>query len=322
MTTSPPPHRVARVKLSRSDLRALVSSKQTAKAARTKAATPATPKADADLDSEPGRGHDDVDRFERDAKKPPTVASFSTKRTGFSASAVLLGAEFAVKVNHVDPLNEGRKDVKFAWVSDGEHGKVDLESVLLRRTVGKKSRFEVQGPGISAQADDDSLPLKVRFAGLGLTTEMGEAMPHDTTPPRVELKVEVKLTDKSIGSLAALAGATTELTNLTAQLAGSEVGKAIGTVLVGAIPVISAGVAIVSARRAIAAVKDPEGTLTTKSLAIARALADATSVVFPVVGTLANIGLVITAVGLAFNEQRALATSTPSLPAAPATGPP
>ena len=94
--------------------------------------------------------------------------------------------------------------------------------------------------------------------------------------------------------------------------------------LVGAIPVISAGVAVVSARRAIAALKDPEGTFTTKALAVALALADAVSIVFPVSGTIANIGLVITAVGLAFNEQSSLSLSSLSLslslsPSKPAT---
>jgi hypothetical protein len=242
-----------------------------------------------------------VDAFEPEPPKKPT---FSTKRSGFAASTVFFGAEFAVRVNHVDPLNEGRRDVKVAWVADGEHGKVDLEAVLLRRTIGKRSRIELQGPALSAQADAGSLPLKVRFIGVGLSSDISGEMAHDTTPPRVELKVEVKLTDKSVASLAALAGSAAELTDLTAQLAGSEAGKTIGAVLVGAIPVISAGIAVISARRAVAACKDPQATITTKALAVGRALADATCVVFPVIGTLANIGLVLAAVGLAVSEKK------------------
>ncbi|HEY1098665.1 MAG TPA: hypothetical protein VGF99_07045, partial [Myxococcota bacterium] len=265
-----------------------------AKTAKTGAAAARAERAKADgAAAADAAGYDDVDRFEKDdgGTPRPKLASLSTKRTGFSASAVFLGAEFAVKVNHVDPLNEGRKDVKLAWVADGEHGSVDVETILLRRNLGTNSRFELQGPALTAKAADGGLPLKTRFFGVGLTGQLGDEMPHDTTPPRVEVKVEVKLTDKSVGSLAALAGCTQELTNLTAELAGSEVGKALGTALVGAIPVVSGAVAVVSAKRAYEALRDPDGSFTTRSLAVARALADATTVVLPLIGTIANIGI-------------------------------
>lgn len=261
-----------------------------------------------------------VDTFD----KPPRVATFRTKQAGFSASAVFFGAEFAVKVNHIDPLNEGRKDVKLTWANDGVAGGVDLESVLLRRNMGKRGRFELQGPGLSVKASNDGLPLKARFIGIGLATEYGAAMSNDTTPPKVEIKVEVKITDRSIASLAALAGATAELTNVTTQLAGTEAARFLGTALLGAIPVVSGAVAVISARRAVKELRSPEASTTSKVLAVGRALADATCVVLPLVGTLANIGLVMGGLGLAWWQRRkaAKADEAALANAHPPTGPP
>ena len=254
-------------------------------------------------------------------------ATISSKRTGYVASAMFFGAEIAVKVNHVDPLNEGRKDVKFNWVADGSHGLVDVESALWRGRLGKRGRFEIQGPAIQAKAEGEQLPLKVRFTGIGLATDITTDAPGDDTPPRVELKVEVKLTDKSVASLAALAGATEELTGVIADLSASGAGEVIGNVLLTAVPLVTAGVAAFSVRRAVRVVRDPEASTTEKAFAVARAAADATAVVFPVVGTVANIALVVGAVALAKLRGRRRGDEDPpptERPGArpPATGPP
>lgn len=275
----------------------------------------------------------DKDTFERDGAErrdgSGRSATFSTKRAGYTASQVFCGAEFAFKVNHVDPLNEGRKDVKLAWVSDGSHGLVDLESALWRGRLGTRGQFEIQGPGIQAKADDDTLPIKIRFAGLAFAQHITSDMPGDETPPRIELKVEVKLTDKSVASLAALAGATDELTGALAALSGSATGALVADALLVAIPVISGAVAVASARRAIGVIRDDGASRGDKALAVARALADATAVVFPLAGTIANISLVLAAVGLAKMKANTLAktahaggTNDVRSPQAPPTGPP
>lgn len=243
------------------------------------------------------------------------------RRSAFTTSTVFFGAEVAVRVNHVDPLNAGRTDVKLNWINDGQEG-VDLESVLLRRQLGRHGRFEVQGPALQARAHDDGLPLKVRFFGVAATAEVAAPMRHDDTPPRLEVKVEVKLTDRSVASLAALAGATAELTSLTTELAGSATGQVISDVLLTAIPVVSAGVALLSARRAVKTLREPDASVAEKSLAVLRAVADATAVAFPVVGTLLNVALVAGALAWArFGAGSGGTTAAPKT-ASPATGPP
>lgn len=263
----------------------------------------------------------DADAFERggDEKKRSWFARIaqpqvSTKKAAHTSSVFLAGVEIAVKVNHVDPLNDGRRDVKGNWVADGENLAVDLESVLLRRELPKGMRFELQGPALQAKADGESLPLRARFFGVGVTKDVSGEMPHDSTPPRAEVKIEVKLTDRSIGSLAGLAGASAELKSLFADIEGTEAARVIGDALLTAVPVISTAVALVSARRALKTLRDATAPVRTKTLAVLRAIADAVTVVLPLVGTLANLALVGAAVVIARREALH--------PAAPPTGPP
>ena len=118
---------------------------------KTKTKTP-TPKAKAALQQPADT--DTVDTFERDRPDPGggthgggrEAATCSTKRAGFSASQVFCGAEFAFRVNHVDPLNDGRKDVNLAWLSDGSHGLVEFESALWRARLGKRGQFGRSAP--------------------------------------------------------------------------------------------------------------------------------------------------------------------------------
>jgi hypothetical protein len=245
-----------------------------------------------------------------------THPQISTKKAAHASSVFIAGLEVAVKVNHVDPLNDGRRDVKGNWVADGENLAVDLESVLLRRNLPKGMRFELQGPALQAKADGETLPLRARFIGVGVTKDVSGDMPHDDTPPRAEVKVEVKLTDRSIGSLAGLAGATAELKTLLTDIEGTAAAQTIGEVLLMAVPVISTGVAIVSARRALKTLRDATAPLANKALAVARALADATTIFFPLIGTLANLALVGAAVAVAHHDAKRAGT------AGPATDPP
>lgn len=244
-----------------------------------------------------------------DIVEPPARRSFfervrapqiSTKKAAHQTSVFLAGFEVAVKMNHVDPLTDGRRDVKSNWVADGEHASVDLESVVKRKQLPHDMQMELQGPALTARADEESmLPLKARFIGFGLSKQFSEDMPLDSTPPRVEVKVEIKLTEKSIGSLAGLAGASQDLQLYAAELARTPAAEVIGSVLTGAVPVVSTIVAGISARRAVAAVRDGALALTDKSLAVLRALADATTVFLPLIGTFANMALVGAAIGLA-----------------------
>lgn len=261
------------------------------------------------------------DSFERDEEQQKrrswfaraTQPQLATKKSAHASSVFVAGVEIAVRVNHVDPLNDGRRDVKANWVADGENLAVDIESVLLRRDMPKGMRFELQGPALQAKADGETLPLRARFVGMGVTTSVAGEMPRDPTPPRAEVKIEVKLTDRSIGSLAGLAGASAEINSLLAEIEGTEAARVVGEVLLTAVPVVSTAVALVSARRALKTVRDTTAGVRIKALAVLRALADAVTVVLPLVGTLANLALVGLAVANARHEARK---------ATPATGPP
>jgi hypothetical protein len=254
--------------------------------------------------------------FER-IKQP----QISTKKSAHQSSVFLAGLEIAVRVNHVDPLNNGRRNVKSNWVADGENAAVDLESVIKRKSLPHDMAIELQGPALSAKADGESLPLKARFLGVGVSKQFLSEMPHDDTPPRVEVKVEVKLTDKSIGSLAALAGASQELHQFTAELAITPVAQTLSDLLTAAVPIVSGVVAAVSVRRAVKTLKDPESPASTRTLAVLRALADITTVFLPLAGTLANVALVGAAVFSARRSaKQAAAMATTGPPVAGATG--
>lgn len=255
---------------------------------------------------------DDDEQKKRGWWQRITQPQVSTKKAAHASSVFLAGLEVAVKVNHVDPLNDGRRDVKGNWVADGENLAVDLESVFLRRNIVGGMRFELQGPALQAKADGEALPLRARFVGVGVTKDVSGDMPHDDTPPRAEVKVEVKLTDRSIGSLAGLAGASAELKSLLTEIEGSAAAQTIGDVLLTAVPVISTGVAVVSARRALKTLRDVAAPFATKALAVARALADATTIFLPLIGTLANLALVGAAVAVAKREARNLAAEKPA----------
>lgn len=288
------------------------SKTRAAKAARTEAAREPDAVESAATDGDAFEKGDDPEQQKRAWWKRITQPQVTTKKAAHASSIVVAGVEIAVRVNHVDPLNDGRRDVRFNWVADGENHGVDLESVIARKQV-KGLRMELQGPAVQARADGEALPLRARFVGVGFTTDVSGDMPHDPTPPRAELKLEVKLSDKSIASLAGLAGASAELDRVMTVVESSQAASVIGDVLLTAVPVVSGLVALVSARRAVRCVKDATAPLTTKALAVLRALADATTVVFPLVGTLANLALVGAAVVLARREAKR---------ANPSTGPP
>jgi hypothetical protein len=273
-------------------------------------------------DKDPDRHGDKNGDQKRSWLQRLTHPQVRTQRTGYTASTFLLGAELQVRVNYIDPLTAGGKDnVRLNWVSDGAHDMVALENTLRRIPLRDNLRLELQGPGLTARVDDEGLPLRARFGGVALATEFGAEMPHDSTPPKVEVKFEVRVTDKSIASLAALAGAAGELADVTTALAGSKAAEVIGNVLLTAIPVVSGIVAVVSARRALRTVMDKEAPKTTKLLAVARAVADAATVAFPLAGTLASMGVVAAAVGIAaFQGRRARKTATP--PTGPPPAPP
>jgi hypothetical protein len=213
---------------------------------------------------------------------------------------LLAGLEFAVKLNHVDAITDSKGEMKFSWVGDGQNGAVDIESVLARKTLKHGLRLELQGPGLSARADGTQLPLKARFIGLALSKDITGPMPEDETPPRVELKIEVKVTDRSLGSLVVLAGAAQELKLLSAELAGGQAAQVIGAALTAAVPVVSGVIAYSSVKRALSTVRDSDATIGYKALAVMRAMADVTSVFFPLVGVVANIALVFGSVAYSY----------------------
>jgi hypothetical protein len=92
------------------------------------------------------------------------------------------------------------------------------------------------------------------------------------------------------------------LKTLLTEIEGSSAAQTIGEVLLAAVPVISTGVAIVSARRALKTLRDIAAPFATKALAVARAIADTTTIFLPLIGTLANLALVGAAIAVARRE--------------------
>ncbi len=233
-------------------------------------------------------------------------AQVTSKQTATASSWLSpFGLEIAVKVNHVDPLSAGRDELKLQWIAGGDGTGADIENTIHRTRLRGGQRLDLQGPALSARPDGGTgLPLRARLVGVAWSKQIQAASPGDDSPPRAELKIEVKLTDRGVAQLAALAGATAELSSVGSAISGSGVADVVGRVLMGAVPIVGGVIALCSVRRAVKVVRDASATKGEQTLAVLRACADALLIVNPAVSAAMNIGLVLFTAGKAVVQAR------------------
>jgi len=222
------------------------------------------------------------------------------------------GIQVGVTVSQLDLVRKNTKGVELVQVVNPD-GSGNLETILARKEIGARQRIELQGPALNTSLTPGELPVGARFIGVGLTSDVTSAMDHDA----LSYTVEVKLNEKSVAELAALGGpgAAQIAADALESSATSVLGDVVGTALVGAVPVLSAALALASARRAYHVVRDPTASREMKIFQVTHAVGDAIRVVEPVTGTVINAALVAAAATLGWVHHR-------HTPHAPPTGPP
>lgn len=222
------------------------------------------------------------------------------------------GIQVGVTVSQLDLVRKNTKGVEIVQVVNPD-GSGNLETILARKEIGKNHRIELQGPALNTSLTPGELPVGARFIGVGLTSDVTSAMDHDA----LSYTVEVKLNEKSVAELAAFGGpgAAQIAADAIEASASSVLGDVVGTALVGAVPVLSAALALASARRAYHVVRDPTASREMKIFQVAHAVGDAIRVVEPITGTIINAALVAAAATLGWVHHR-------HTPHAPPTGPP
>ncbi len=205
------------------------------------------------------------------------------------AKGSVFGVEVGVTFSQLDLVRKNTHGMEWVQVV-GQDGSSNLELLLKRWHLKHNHRIELQGPALNTSLTPGELPIGARFIGVGLTSDLTSAMDHDA----VSYTVEVKLTERSVAELAASVGAGTAASaaEAIASVAGSEVAKVVGDIVLGAVPILSALLAVSSARRAIHVLRDDSASKEMKAFAVGHAIGDAVRVVFPLAGTLINVGLV------------------------------
>lgn len=211
------------------------------------------------------------------------------------------GVQVGVTLSQLELAKRGTSGVEFIQVVNPD-GSSNIETVLGRKQLGMGHRIELQGPALNTSLSPGELPVGARFIGVGLTTDVTSTMDHDA----LSYTVEVKLSEKSIAEFAAMGGpgAAALAADALADVAGTSAAHVVGEVLLGAVPVLSAVLAINSARRALHTCRDKTAPAAMKFFAVTHALADAVRIVFPLAGTLANAGLVVAAASAGYISAR------------------
>lgn len=201
----------------------------------------------------------------------------------------LFGLEVGITLSQLELVKKNTHGVEVIQVVNGD-GSSNLETVLGRFSLNHNHRIELQGPALNSSLTPGELPLGARFIGVGLTSDVTSAMDHDA----VSYTAEVKLTTNSLLQLAAIGGpgAAAVAADALATVAGGAVAEVIGDILIGAVPILSAALALQSARRAVHVCRDEAAPTSMKVFAVAHAISDAVRVAFPLAGTLANVALV------------------------------
>jgi hypothetical protein len=243
------------------------------------------------------------------------------ERPFFETRGMLCGLEVGVTVSELHQVRakEGLEVIHVV----APDGSSNLETVLARQPLGLGQRIELQGPALNTSLTPGTLPVGARFVGVGLTSDLVD----EASKEAVSYTFEVKLTERSVAELAVLggAGAAAKAADLLEAMGAQEgVQQVVAECFAGAVPVISALIALASARWALKLLRDPEASRLQRSFAVAHAISDALRVVFPLAGTLGNAALVFvsTGVGLAEARRATRARAGPAPSAGVALAPP
>lgn len=254
-----------------------------------------------------------VDTYEQHLPTPTKLDGFADRllskvapirtheRVLHDISGSFFGVQVGVTLSQLELAKRGTSGVEFIQVVNPD-GSSNIETVLGRKQLGLGHRIELQGPALNSSLSPGELPVGARFVGVGLTTDVTSTMDHDA----LSYTVEVKLSEKSIVEFAAMGGpgAAALAADALADVAGASAAHVVGEVLLGAVPVLSAVLAVNSARRALHTCRDKTAPAAMKFFAVTHALADAVRIVFPLAGTLANAGLVVAAASAGYISAR------------------
>ncbi len=199
------------------------------------------------------------------------------------------GIGVGITISQLDLVRKNTHGVEIIQVVNAD-GSANVETVLGRLGLGHNHRIELQGPALNTSVTPGELPLGARFVGVGLTSDITSAMDHDA----VSYTVEVKLTERSVLELAALggAGAAALAADVLEGVVGVGVAAVVADAVLASVPVLSALLAVTSARRAWHVLHDPTASREMKAFAVAHTLGDTVRVFAPFLGTLMNAGLV------------------------------
>lgn len=248
------------------------------------------------------------DRFEKLADKIAPIRTHERVIHDFGAN--LFGVDVGITFSQLELVKKGTKGVEVVHVVDPNGGS-NWETIAGRKFITKNVRIELQTLALNVPADD--LP-SVRFLGVGLTSDRTSAMDHDA----VSYTAEVKIQSTGLAHLLASVGAgnaAAAAERIAGAAAGSGVADVVGDVVLGAVPVLSAILAVNSARRAVHVLRDDTASKEMKVFAVAHAIADAVRVPLPLIGTLMNVALVGAAAFAGWTHHRYAKH-------APPTGPP
>jgi hypothetical protein len=242
-----------------------------------------------------------ADSYEHHEPRPLPVAASTDRlldriapvrtheRVLHDVGGTFFGVQVGITFSQLDLVRKNTHGMELIQVVNPD-GSSNLETVLGRLHLSHQQRIELQGPAWNTSLTPGELPVGARFVGLGLTSDVASAMDHDA----LSYTVEVKLTDQSVAGLAALVapGVADVVADALADVAGSGASAVVADAVLGAVPVLSATLAVASARRALHVCHDPTASKELKAFAVTHALADTVRVIEPLTGTLMNAGLV------------------------------
>lgn len=241
------------------------------------------------------------DTYENHEPKPLPVAGKADKlldriapmrtqeRVIGDVSGSFFGIGVGVTVSQLDLVRKNTHGLEVIQVVNPD-GSSNIETVLGRLPLSHNHRIELQGPALNTSLTPGELPVGARFIGVGLTSDVTSAMDHDA----LSYTVEVKLTERSVIEFATLggAGAAAIAADALESIAGAGVAAVVADCVLGAVPLLSATLAIASARRAWHVLHDPTASNEMKAFAVAHTLGDTVRVFAPLVGTAINASLV------------------------------
>ena len=213
------------------------------------------------------------------------------ERPWFEMVGDAFGIDVGLTVSEINRV-AGQGKLEFVHVVGPTGLTQNFETVLKRKEIGHGQRIEVQGPAINTLV---GAPIGFRALGLGLTSDLFEPGQRRA----LSYTLEAKITERAIAYWApfwapAVADALAEGGRHT-----------MANLVAGAIPFVSAGLAVQSAIRAYRLFKTPRAGTAEKLLALGHVAADVVRVFMPLVGTLANVGLIATSAGVSWARVKA-----------------